>query len=563
MQKHSTHKSPSGFTLIELLNGENNKAILMVVIVTFGSLLPFVTKAFNIDEPLFLWAARHIQSNPLDFYGFKVNWYGFEMDMFSVAKNPPLVSYYIALITGLFGWSETVIHLFFLVPAVGLSLGTYFLAHSFCSSPFFAAILTIFSPVFLVSSTSVMSDTMMIAFYVWAIFLWREGLKSEGAAYLFISAIFITLSTLTKYFGATLIPLLLVFTLTEKRKFDSRVCFLFIPILLIAGYEWLTYNLYNQGLFSSAAAYASERWVTKPSQFLGQTLTGLSFTGGCLLGLTFFVPILWPRRTLFLATSVLLILLISILLSNTIGDAKLYDETGVRWGLVLQLTLFISAGIHILILAITDLMRYRDASSLLLFLWVIGTFLFSSYINWTISARNIFPMLPAAAILVIRRINCSYKEPRTSLRWPVVLWPLLPAALISFLVTGADFSLANSQRSAAHTIDEKLRDYQLPVTFQGHWGFQYYMEFLGYKAVDVRTEHSEGDIVIIPLDNSNLARPKGGLFTLTGQVQEQPLGWLSVMKKEWAGFYNSHRGPLPFAIGEVPPQRFLIVEPIR
>ena len=343
--------------------------VLMLAIVTIMSLLPFITKAFNIDESLFLWAAKHIQSNFLDFYGFKVNWYGMETDMFSVNQNPPLVSYYIALITGLFGWKETVLRLFFLIPAIGLSLGTYFLARSLCSLPHFAAILTVFSPVFLVSSTSVMTDTMMLSFYVWAIFLWLEGLKSESLPYLFISVIFITLSTLTKYFGVTLIPLLLVFTLVEKRKFDYRLCTLIIPVLLIIGYEWLSYNLYNQGSFSDAVAYASEQWISKPSNILDQALIGLSFTGGCLLGLTFFAPFLWPRRNLFLVATVLSILLILMLLSmNTIGGAKLYDEmesldykTGIRWGLVFQLTLFISAGIHILILAITDLMRHRDA----------------------------------------------------------------------------------------------------------------------------------------------------------------------------------------------------------
>ena len=87
--------------------------VLIVVLVTIMSLLPFITKAFNIDEPLFLWAARQIQSNPLDFFGFKVNWYGVEADMFSVNQNPPLVSYYIALIASLFGWKETVLHFFF------------------------------------------------------------------------------------------------------------------------------------------------------------------------------------------------------------------------------------------------------------------------------------------------------------------------------------------------------------------------------------------------------------------------------------------------------------------
>ena len=66
----------------------------------------------------------------------------------------------------------------------------------------------------------------MLAFYVWAIFLWLEGLKRESLLYLFLSAIFIALSTFTKYFGATLIPLLLVFTLIEKKKVDYRLCIL-------------------------------------------------------------------------------------------------------------------------------------------------------------------------------------------------------------------------------------------------------------------------------------------------------------------------------------------------
>jgi len=50
--------------------------LLILVSVTIISLVPFASKAFNIDEPLFIWVAKHIQSRPLDFYGFKINWYG-------------------------------------------------------------------------------------------------------------------------------------------------------------------------------------------------------------------------------------------------------------------------------------------------------------------------------------------------------------------------------------------------------------------------------------------------------------------------------------------------------
>ena len=117
---------------------------------------------------------------------------------------------------------------------------------------------------------------------------------------------------------------------------------------------------------------------------------------------------------------------------------------------------------------------------MLLFIWVFGTFIFYCYLNWTTSARNILPILPAASILVIRRINFYLKEPQTFFR-SQFLWPLLPAVFISFLVAYADASWANSQRSAAQTINQKFADHKSDVMFQGHWGFQYYMESLGYK----------------------------------------------------------------------------------
>ena len=86
------------------------------------------------------------------------------------------------------------------------------------------------------------------------------------------------------------------------------------------------------------------------------------------------------------------------------------------------------------------------------------------------------------------------------------------------------------------------------------------MVFLGYKAVDFRMGHSEGDIMVMPLNNTNTAWPNRDLLRWTGTVQEQPLGWLSVMIRGWAGFYSSVWGPLPFALGEVPPEEFLVYQ---
>src|SRR6266566_5353229 len=73
-----------------------------LVLLTFACLAPFLNKAFHIDDTLFLRAAQQIQKHPADFYGFNMNWYGTTMPMVQNFDNPPLASYYIALLASIF-----------------------------------------------------------------------------------------------------------------------------------------------------------------------------------------------------------------------------------------------------------------------------------------------------------------------------------------------------------------------------------------------------------------------------------------------------------------------------
>ena len=139
-------------------------------------LLPFAGKAFHMDDPLFLKTARQIRSNPLDFYGFRVNWYGTEQPMWEVTKNPPLGSFFLALASALAGWSELALHLAFLLPAVAAALGTLALARRFCAHHVLATLAAIATPAFLVSSTNVMCDVLLVALWVWAVELWIRGM---------------------------------------------------------------------------------------------------------------------------------------------------------------------------------------------------------------------------------------------------------------------------------------------------------------------------------------------------------------------------------------------------
>ena len=534
-------------------------SLLIVVLAPVVLLAPFMNKAFHIDDTVFLWAAKHIQSYPLDFYGFMANWYGFEMPMSQINQNPPLTSYYIALVASLFGWSEPALHAAFLLPAIGLCTGTFSLARHLSPAPLVASLITAVSPVFLVSSTNVMSDTTMVAFYVWAAALWVQGFKQKSSFCLCCAGILIALASLTKYFGITMAPLLLIYSLVHQRRVGVWLIYLVLPVLVLLGYEWCTHSLYGQGLFSNAIIYAFQQSVTSGSSLLSKTFTGLSFTGGSLAGILFFMPFLWYRRTWAVWALFLGIIATALMLMNAVGPLQLITAEGIRWSILLQFALFIVVGIQVLLLAAIDVQKNRDAASVLLFLWVWGVVLFASYFNWTINARVVFPLLPAAAILIMRRLcqRRDYFAHHSDLR---VLIPLTAAACVALAVTWADFTLANCQRSAASLLHEKLTVYPKTHWFEGHWGFQYYMESSGAKALDYKKSTlNKDDIVIIPSNNSNLRLLPKDKFQQIEVLSLMPCRWLATLHKSLgAGFYWDAKGPLPFVFGVTAPEQYFV-----
>src|SRR6516165_1925392 len=145
----------------------DTRIVFIVAVAVLAALAPFLNKAFHIDDPLFLWIAQQISMHPGDPYGFAANWYVSSQPMYSIMQNPPLSSYYMALMASFLGWSEPAMHGAFLVPAVAAVLGTFFLACRFCKSPLIAALLLLFTPVFLVSATGVMCDVWLLALWVW------------------------------------------------------------------------------------------------------------------------------------------------------------------------------------------------------------------------------------------------------------------------------------------------------------------------------------------------------------------------------------------------------------
>lgn len=537
---------------------QSRVAIIFISVVLLVLLIPFIGSAFRIDDPLFIWAARHIQNNPSNPYGFSVNWYGAPMLMSVVTKNPPLACYYIALAASLLGWSETALHLAFMLPALGVGLGTFLLARRLCAKPLLATLMAVLTPVFFVSSITVMSDMMMLAFWVFGVYFWITGLESGNQVALGVAGILIAVSALTKYFGMTLIPLLLVYSIFKQRRIGWWLSYFLIPTAMLAWYQWITRRLYGRGLLLDAAAYASGVQGQFGRLSIAKMIVALAFTGGCVASALFFARQLWSRKTALIGVVVAVVITVIISASTALGSFSLPPDEAERMLIAVQLGIWTTIGVSIITIAVLDFHGKRDADSLLLLLWMVGTFIFAGFINWTTNGRSILPMLVPAGILIARRLESRARASRR--KRPVTLIPLGAAMIVSLAVTYADCRFANTARVAAATIREKYPNAR--VSFQGHWGFQYYMEQLGMKAVDVQhPELATGDIVVVPTTNTNIYPMPRDWTKVRDTVTVPSSGWLATMNSHvGAGFYADVFGPLPFAAGSIPSEQFTVYQ---
>ena len=239
-----------------------------------------------------------------------------------------------------------------------------------------------------------------------------------------------------------------------------------------------------------------------------------------------------------------------------------------HWELIgSQLALFIAGGVFTLALAIADYLNRRDSDSLLLGLWVVGTFVFASILNWTVNARSVLPLIPAAAILIVRRLETMHNAWTRSLKLQVAVG-LIVSGVLSIWVAGADTRLANLAREAAQSVRGRTSNEVGTLWYEGHWGFQYYMEQMGALPVDAQDFRIRpGDFVAVPENNARFAGfPPDASFQKVAVLElPNPSGAALLNWQLGAGFYSSYWGPLPFAFGPAPPEHYVLVRasPVR
>ena len=531
--------------------------LLGLVALVVALLLPFLGRAFSIDDPLFIWMGQQILEFPLDPYGFSVNWSGIYRPMSEVMQNPPLNSYFIAGVIFLAGLSETVMHVAFLLPAIAAASGTYLVARRFCARPLEATLAAILTPAFLVCGSTVMCDMMLLAFWVWTIHFWVRGIDDNNIWMIVLASVLIVLSAWTKYYGVVLLPLLLVHSFLTRRKPGWWILGCLIPIAALIAYNYWTESIYSQRLMLDAFEFSGHYRAIRGMALIPKSVITLAFAGGCLASVIFLAPLLWTRRVLAVWIGVGALLNMLFFLTGTIGDYPLKLVNGERWILAAHLSLFAAGGASLLTLAIKDLAVNRDADSVLLFLWLAGTVVFVGLLNWTVNGRTLLPAAPALGIIMMRRIEQRRSESKM-VAAPLFVLPWILSSLAAFSVAYADCQFANSQRTAAYIIHQKFST-SGTMWFQGHWGFQYYMERLGAKPLGYKGSISAmNDIVVIPKNNTVIkALPND---SKAKRITVSSSKWLSTMNNYCGtAFHSDLWGPIPYGFGLTAPEIYDIL----
>jgi len=202
-------------------------------------------------------------------------------------------------------------------------------------------------------------------------------------------------------------------------------------------------------------------------------------------------------------------------------------------------------------------LRDYEASTVLLALWIVGTFSFATFFNWSISGRAVLPAAPAVMILLMR-----WRDRMTLRPEPVLsrYLGLLPAAAVSLTIAWADYRQADTAREASREFQQRFQANLGSTWFESHWGFHYYMQKWSAVPLDaIDSEVNNGDRLIFPANNTSIIPVSMEKLSPIETKQFSTLPFISTHGRgTGAAFYSSVRGVLPWTVDRVPPEIYYV-----
>ncbi|HVJ83914.1 MAG TPA: hypothetical protein VNC50_22800 [Planctomycetia bacterium] len=504
-----------------------------VFFLSLAASLPYVGKAFHIDDILYLRVADQIRRTPDDPYGGLVLWDapdGQPSSLFLTDFNPPLWKYLLAA-TLSFGAggrirdAEIVMHLPTVAAVVLAGIGLFQVSRRFVRWPLWATAFMLLGPFFL-PGQNLMLEAPLLAWSVWAVEAQCRAWDKPGRSWWpLFAGICCAGAALTKYTGGLLLPILLG-GCWFRRRLDTA-WFLIFPSLAIAG--WMAFGAAKYGrshLGAQGIAFEAEAW---PLRVL------------CVLRTIGSLWLLLPATMLALCKEKRGVLIAFVILLASAGVAALdlwqvnKAEFLEGWKpSLLQAThflLFTGAGTFT-VLAIAALLwlSWRrgdfDSRRRFLALWLTGLFVFNVACTPFNAVRHLLlffvPLVWLTADLVAAALEAGW------LRYGSLA---LSAGLASALAA-ADYDFAAGYRTVAEREVRRLvterNSAGRSVWFTGNWGFVHYCILAGANPWVTKPEQyglppiQPGDRLIHPV-----------LLTWTDLYKTLPPGMTLATREHW------------------------------
>lgn len=514
--------------------------------------VPFLGRAYHIDEPFFLAVARHALSDPWRPLDFLFNWYGESVPMSSLNNTPPVIYALLALAWKLTGGAEAAMRLLLLPLDAAAAAALYLLAARFLRRPLLPVLAVLVSPAYALTMGHLCPEKAALALGLWGLYACVRGVENRDPRWMNASAALLAGAALSKYHAAFLIFPAAGFALDRGvplRRAAALAAAALVPAAVFVALSSLSGAGGVEAAWKVTAEAAGSWWsgpVHKGRSFF-------AFAGGALGAAGLWTVFIARReRAAWLGAGLAALLFLSA------GDAVPGVSGGDR---LLGAALAAAAGGA---LAWLFFGSGRTIAGWAVWApWILGAALVQWGLYWAVLGRlTVFmtvPMILALAAGLEARLG-----PEAGRKLQVIT--LGATVVLTLALASVDFRYAAVQKEFAQEIGRRYRLRGIRVWYTGHWGFQHYLEEEGA----VPLEHSRGgwdqakpgDVVLWGKVNSNVLRPRGRRLANVRTLRiDHPLP-LRLMSGETgqAGFYSSGFGFLPFAFSREPLEEFIIVE---
>ncbi|MFZ3207693.1 MAG: hypothetical protein WA140_02525 [Geobacteraceae bacterium] len=529
------------------MNKSTLRAAIPALLLSALVLMPFFNKAFTVDDPVFLFEARHVLVDPFHPTAFEMTWADMSERVSRLVPTGPVMAW-LLVPTLLAHGAEWVAHATQLAMLWLAILATVSLARRFeLQKPWPAAsgLILVAMPAVLGMAGTAMPDVPAMALGVAGIerlVAWRQNRRVSQAL---LAAVFLGLAPLTRPHTILLLgvgAILLLgptFSLTGLRnRYLTFLPLVAAPLITVA-VSFITRDPHPGAgsMVGSAIRYSSVSISRLATNFVALPIHWV-------LVMAFGLPWLALRWRTILQTRMLLVVASASALISAIALTYIGRQS-------LPLSIISGLGCAVLWDVLADGWKRRDSVQLALGLWLLIALPTVLYAH--LPAKYLIVSAPAAALLIAREL--ALRNGKAS--WIILVATVAIGIGLGVAILRADAVFANLGRRAANELIAPNVVAGKHVWFVGHWGFQWYAENAGARPVTLNPPYPlPGDLIVVSIAScrsDELLKMMSSLYpriTQVSRLEDSRSGGRLMNKKLGAGFYSTVSGYWPWGWGD-------------